>query len=106
VHNDTLSRRSDQAEYALFGMVEGSQCGTYVFYLFPGDGLFLFFYFSIMFKFLFLFVCYLVLIARRVLNYKLFTPGLSRLKYRLTILSMFVIYRLVVFNLKSSPQER
>lgn len=70
MHNDTLSRRNDQAEYALFGMVEGSQCGTCDFYLFPGDGLFLFFYFSIMFKFLLLFVCYLVLIARRVLGFQ------------------------------------
>lgn len=105
MRNDTLSRRSGQAEYALFGMVKGLQCGTYVFCLFPGDGLFLCFYFSAVFRFLLLFVCYLVLIARRVLNHKLFTPRLLRMKYRLTILNMFVIYGLRTFNLKSSLTE-
>jgi hypothetical protein len=49
-----------------------------------------------------LFVCYLVLTARRVLNHKLFTLRLSRMKYRLTILNVFVIYGLRTFNLKSS----
>ena len=57
------------------------------FYLFVGDGLFLLFYFDAMLNF-YLYLCYLVLIARGVLNYKLVTPGLSRLQYRLTILNM------------------
>lgn len=102
MHSDTLSRRSGQAEYALFGMVKGLQCGTYVFCLCPGDGLFLCFCFSAVFRFLLLFICYLVLIARRVLNHKLFTLRLSRMKYRLTVPNVFVIYGLRNFNLKSS----